>query len=68
MNYLFSQQFRECFPVLNQKVLLFLGECVNLVWVHFVVGKVPENTHKLRVVVVNIIPLWNLQDVVSVPV
>ena len=32
------------------------------------VRKVPENTHKLGVVVVDFIPLWNLQDVVGVPV
>ena len=30
--------------------------------------KVSENTHELRVVVVDVIPLWNLQDVVSVSV
>ena len=32
------------------------------------VRKVPENTHELSVVVVDFIPLWNLQDVVGVPV
>ena len=32
------------------------------------VRKIPENTHKLGVVVVDFIPLWNLQDVVGVPV
>ena len=32
------------------------------------VSKIPENTHKLGIVVVDFIPLWNLQDVVGVPV
>ena len=32
------------------------------------VRKIPENTHKLGIVVVDFIPLWNLQDVVGVPV
>ena len=30
--------------------------------------KVSENTHELGIVVVDIIPFWNLQDVVSVSV
>ena len=54
--------------MLNQKVLLILGEGFHLVWIHHVMGKVPENAHKIGVVVVDIIPLWNLQYVVSVPV
>ena len=32
------------------------------------VRKIPENAHKLGIVVVDFIPLWNLQDVVGVPV
>ena len=51
-----------------QEIFLLLSEVFNLVGIHIMVGGISEDTHELGVVVVYVVPLWNLQDIIGITI
>ena len=44
--------------MVEQEIFLLLGEVFHLIWIHLVMSKVSEDTHKLGMVIVDVIPFW----------